>query len=112
MRAAVFGECRMRLCQIIEIDRVAVLQEWHDGAAASAAARGLDRPELMNVMPKYVQALADAGDELGKFTGRRREYVEAHLASRMRHGFHLAAIVEEFGLLGRVITSRWRERPQ
>jgi signal transduction histidine kinase len=67
----------------------------------------LSRPEIENLIPVYLRALSDAGDELGMFTGKRRELVESHLASRLRQGFQLASIIEEFALVGRCIASVW-----
>jgi signal transduction histidine kinase len=84
-----------------------IVRHWARNARRAAAARGLGVPELENIMPKYLYALADAGEELGRFTGKRREHVENHLASRLRHGFEVAEIVEEFALLGRCIAAAW-----
>ncbi len=96
-----------RLAEIIRKHRAEILQLWTRQAQRAAAARGLDRPEFQNVIPKYLLSLADAGDELGRFQGKRREQVEQHLSSRLRQGFPLAEIVEEFALIGRCIAAMW-----
>jgi hypothetical protein len=95
------------LAQIIRERHAEILQRWTTEAQRAAAARGLNRPEFQNIIPTYLHALAEAGDELGRFTGKRREHVESHLSSRLRQGFQLAEIVEEFALLGRCIAATW-----
>lgn len=97
------------LAEIIRSNHTKIIDRWTSEARKAAAARGLDRPEFQNLIPTYLLALADAGDELGLFQGQRRELVENHLSSRLRQGFQLAEIVEEFVLLGRCIASVWNE---
>lgn len=79
-----------------------ILQGWLEDASLAASARGLERPEFTTVMPKYVAALGGAAD-LGDFAGSRRKHVESHLASRIRQGFAIEEIVDEFLLLGRCV---------
>lgn len=96
------------LAQIITTHHGAIVERWTDEASRVAAARGLDRPAFQNLMPTYLHSIAEAGDELGYFTGRRRSQLEAHLSSRIRQGFQLPEIVEEIALLGRCIAETWR----
>src|SRR5437867_980943 len=85
-----------------------ILALWQEEARKAASARGLTRPELMNIIPKYLSALAEASDqELGQYTGSLRELVEHHLSARLRQGFDLAEIIEEIALLGRCIARTW-----
>jgi signal transduction histidine kinase len=95
------------LAEVIRRHNPEILERWTKEAQRSAAARGLDRPEFQNIMPSYLVSLAEAGDELGRFQGKRREHVESHVSSRLRQGFQLAEIVEEFALLGRCIAATW-----
>ena len=95
------------LAEIIRTHHAKILERWTRQAQQVAAARGLDRPEFQNIIPEFLNSLADAGDDLGRFQGKRREDVESHLSSRLRQGFQLAEIVEEFALLGRCIAGIW-----
>lgn len=95
------------LAEIIRTHHAKILELWTRQARQVAAARGLDRPEFQNIIPEFLNSLADAGDDLGRFQGKRREDVESHLSSRLRQGFQLAEIVEEFALLGRCIAGIW-----
>jgi len=85
-----------------------ILALWQEEARKAASARGLTRPELMNMIPTYLSALAEASDqELGQYTGSRRALVEHHLSARLRQGFDLAEIIEEISLLGHCIARTW-----
>jgi signal transduction histidine kinase len=76
-----------------------IVQLWFDEAGRAASARGLAHPELTNVMPSYVSALAAAGD-LGTCAEERVRPLEARLISRAREGVAIAEIVEEVLLVG------------
>jgi hypothetical protein len=62
-------------------------------------------------MSEFLFALASAGGELGRLSGRRRDLVERHLSTRIRQGFDLAEIIEEIAILGRVVSSMWANIP-
>lgn len=100
---------------MIERRSAEILERWAQGAAHAASARGLSRPELLNIMPRYLGSLAASdGPELGK---RQMELVESHVSSRLRHGFELPELQQEFALLGRCIFAEWasipaQERPE
>lgn len=96
---------------IIKGHRDEIFESWLKQATKAASARGLDRPELSNIMPVYLDSLAEAGEDFGSFTGDRRKNVESHYRSRMLHGFQLAEVVEEFALLGRCIARAWQSLP-
>lgn len=82
-----------------------ILESWIGGAALAAAARGLTRPELVNIMPDYLAALARPGvDHPNRLD---LELLENHLSSRLRAGFNLGEVVDEFAILGRAITQTW-----
>lgn len=95
---------RKRIIDILADEHDAILSRWLDAAGQAASARGLDEPELTNVMPKYLAALG-SGDN-------GREYVEGHFSTRLRQGFQLAEIVDEFLLLGRCIVERCFALPE
>ena len=95
------------LGEIVRIRHDDILRIWTGEAQRAAAARGLDSPAFLNLVAEYLSALGDAGEALGHFSGSRRELVESHFSTRLRQGFELAEIVEEFALLGRCITRMW-----
>lgn len=86
-----------------------IFDRWFDEASRVAAARGLDRPEFTNVMPSYIASLAHAHEDLGAFAGDRRRYVESHVASRIRLGFQVEEVVDEFLLVGTCTRRLWEE---
>ena len=87
-----------KISEIVSRERDAIMARWLEEAARAASARGLDQPALTNIMPRYVDSLA--GGEDGRL------HVERHFATRLRQGFQLAEIVDEFALLGRCIVER------
>lgn len=95
------------LTEIIRTHHAAILDCWSREAHRAAATRGLDGPDFTNTIPAYLSALADAQEELGKFTGERRDHVERHFSIRLRRGFPLAEMVEEFAIVGRSIAATW-----
>jgi signal transduction histidine kinase len=99
------------LAEIIRAHHAEILDLWAKEAQRVAAARGLDGPEFQDVVPAYLRSLAEAGDALGRFQGERRALVESHVSSRLRQGFQLAEIVDEFALLGRCIATTWNSDP-
>lgn len=101
------------VADIIHQQRDVIMKLWLEEARAAASARGLSAVALENVMPLYVSALADQL-ETGHVDAndRRSKHVQSHLSSRLRQGFELAEIVDEFGLLGRCIAMRWQALPE
>jgi signal transduction histidine kinase len=72
----------------------------------------MSQPELMSIISEYLSSLAQATDrQLGQFSGSRRTLVESHLSARLRQGFDLAEIIEEFTLLGKCIALMWLAAP-
>jgi|GEM_PF-694408 len=102
----------LSIAAIIDRHREEILELWSKQASKAASARGMSRPELVNIVADYLSSLAQAGDQqLGQFTGRRRSLVESHLSARLRQGFDLAEIIEELALLGRCIAMMWLAAP-
>src|SRR4051812_22421373 len=83
---------------VIARDHAAIMQRWYEHAKTAASARGLDQPATINAMPRYLAALGAGNEGEGP--------AELHLATRLRQGFHLGEIVEEFYLLGRCISDQ------
>lgn len=86
------------LSELIAREQDAIIAQWLEQARRAASARGLGEPALTNIMPRYLAALA-AGED-------GSEHVEHHFAVRLRQGFQLAEIIDEFSLLGRCIAER------
>lgn len=101
------------VAEIIHVHRDEIMKLWLARARDAASARALSAAALENAMPTYLSALADQ-IETGQLdaNGRRQAGVRQHLAARLREGFDLAEIVEEFGLLEQCIAVMWRARPQ
>lgn len=86
------------ISKLITHEREVIIARWLEQARRAASTRGLDQPALLDLMPRYLASLA-AGEDVG-------EVVDRHLAVRLRQGFQLAVIVDEFALLGRCILER------
>lgn len=97
------NESMASLAKLIQQQHEQIMTCWAAKAQQAASARGLDQPELRNVLPRFLSALTDGSDPA--------EFVEHHLADRVRKGFELAEIVEEFVLLERCIASLWLATP-
>jgi signal transduction histidine kinase len=98
----------MRVGESIQTQHRHIIEDWAAQARRAAAARGLSRPELQNMMPRFLSWLAESD---GGAPEQGRELVANHLSSRLRQGFNLSEIVEEFALLGRCIAGVWASAP-
>ena len=97
----------LRLSEYIDRNRERILDAWLHETERVAASRGLSEPEIRNVLPTYLAALgsgADAAEAL-------RKPVANHLAGRLRQGFDLAEMVEEFVALERILQEQWLSLP-
>jgi signal transduction histidine kinase len=90
--------------ELIARNHDTIIRCWLEQAGAVASARGLDAPALQNLMPRYLESLLAPG-------GDGQKHVESHFAARLRQGFLLTEIVEEFELLGRCIADTWAGAP-
>lgn len=100
------------VAKLLRSARHEVLRAWADEASRAAAARGLSRPEFENLVVRFLDALSDERYDLGTFSGRPREVLAAHLSTRLRQGFQLAEIVDEFRVLGECIVTVGGRRPE
>ena len=99
--------------EVVQSRAEQIMQLWGIRAERTASAKGLSRPELQNILPKYLRALADVDEGAAH---RRRRLLESHLSARLRQGFVLPEIIEEILLLGTCVAEVCRgvsadERP-
>lgn len=97
--------------EIIRSHHAEILRRWTAEANQAASARGLDGPEFRNVMPTFLASLAEAGGTRSEGIRNQRQYVESHVSARLRQGFNVGEVVEEFALLGRCISRIWSASP-
>lgn len=79
-----------------------ILESWETEARKSVDCMGLTRAEIVSRMPAFLATLlrpADADSDLVS----QRWLIDSHLADRLRRGFELPQMVEEFHILGRCI---------
>lgn len=100
------GVAMATIAAIIRNEHDAILASWLLEVQRAASARGLNRLALANMMPVYLQALADELAGSHEDAARRRKHVVTHLATRIRQGFDLFEIANEFSQLGRSIAQR------
>lgn len=96
--------------QSLAVHTAEILDAWATEAQRAASARGLSRPELMNLMPKLVAAMLRPGDEAARREAQN-ELIHSHLASRLRAGFELAEVLDEVAILSRVVVHLWMALP-
>ncbi|QAT85727.1 adaptive-response sensory-kinase [Corallococcus coralloides] len=99
------------IAEVIRSHHSEIIQCWVDEATRAASARGLDQPEFRNIMPGYLASLAESRASGGDGDNQQRQHVESHVSARLRQGFHVAEVVEEFAILGRCITQTWATTP-
>ena len=89
-----------------------ILCMWIAEVEAAPSTRGLTRAETLNFMPVYLRSLADPSyGPLGSASELRTHVVETHLTARMRQGFDVAEVVDEFAGVGRCLSRVWAEAP-
>lgn len=91
------------VAEIIRRYQVEIVAEWTAKAQTAASARGLSGPTFTNVMPLFLESLADGAGVHVDAAARRRGHVLGHLAARIRQGFELSEMVAEFDILERCI---------
>jgi signal transduction histidine kinase len=93
------------LAELIHSHHDQIVRRWSEQADRAAASRGLAQPALAPLIPDYLGALAQAGDDLGRCVGEARARLEHHLSGG--EGLEPAELVEELALLGRCIAATW-----
>jgi len=84
-----------------------ILLEWATEAREAASARGLSDVELKNMMPLLLAALTGGAE-----WSALKRHIESHLGDRIRRGFEMGEIVEEFAILERCIADSARRSPE
>lgn len=92
-----------RLRELILERHGEIIRAWSTVASRSASAQGLSRNEVDNLMRAYLASLATEGRDFDAVGNQQRDSLESHLAARLRQGFDLADIIDEFAMLERCI---------
>ena len=102
------------VADIIERVRERLVERWVEEAGRAASARGLDRPQLTNLIPEYLSSLGRS--TAAEPSGEELRLVENHLSHRLRQGFDVSEVLVEFSILTRIVSETLdelspRERP-
>jgi signal transduction histidine kinase len=97
--------------KIIDENADRIVEEWEAEARKSVAAQGLTRAELVNRLPAFLASLLRSEDaSADPNLVSQRWLIDSHLADRLRQGFELPEMVEEFHILGRCLEATWSGR--
>ena len=97
--------------EIIDENADRILDEWEVEARKSVAAQGLTRGELVNRLAAFLASLLRSEDaSADPNLVSQRWLIDSHLADRLRQGFELPEMVEEFHILGRCLEATWSGR--
>jgi len=97
--------------KIIDEHADRIVDAWEVEARQSLAAQGLTRAELVNRLPAFLASLLRSEDALADPNlVSQRWLIDSHLADRLRQGFELPEMVEEFHILGRCLEATWSGR--
>jgi PAS domain S-box-containing protein len=102
-----------KIADFIEQDRELLVQRFLEEAAALESAEGLRPVEVIGSLPAYLATLAvlfREGPRPEPMAAKRR-LEETHLGQRLRLGFTQQETVDEYVLLGRLISQRWEHLP-
>ena len=94
--------------EIIDENADRIVEQWEAEARKSVAAQGLTRGELVNRLPAFLASLLRSDDaSADPNLVSQRWLIDSHLADRLRQGFELPEMVEEFHILGRCLEATW-----
>jgi K+-sensing histidine kinase KdpD len=97
--------------KIIDENADRIVDSWEAEARKSVAGQGLSRAELVNRLPAFLASLLRSDDAAADPTlVSQRWLIDSHLADRLRQGFELPEMVEEFHILGRCLEATWSAR--
>jgi len=97
--------------KIIDENADRIVETWEAEARKSVAAQGLTRAELVNRLPAFLASLLRSEDaSVDPNLVSQRWLIDSHLADRLRQGFELPEMVEEFHILGRCLEATWSGR--
>lgn len=102
-----------RLRRILDENSDRIVESWVADARKSVGGQGLTQAELVGRLPAFIDSLlrsieATAGANIVS----QRWLVDSHLADRLRQGFELPEMVEEFQNLGRCIAATCAAKPE
>jgi signal transduction histidine kinase len=99
--------------KIIDENADRIVDNWEAEARKSVAAQGLTRAELVNRLPAFLASLLRSeGATADPTLVSQRWLIDSHLADRLRQGFELPEMVEEFHILGRCLEATWSARAE
>jgi signal transduction histidine kinase len=97
--------------KIIDENADNIVESWEAEAKKSVAGQGLTRAELVNRLPAFLASLLRSeGATADPNLVSQRWLIDSHLADRLRQGFELPEMVEEFHILGRCLERTWSGR--
>src|SRR5688572_4575272 len=100
----------MRLAEAIAAKKDSILAAWSAQAQKAASARGLSQPELVNILPRYLDALSrTSSQDFGRLSDERVRMMGSQVSSRLRQSVELAAIVDELVFLEHCIVDALHE---
>ena len=88
-----------------------VIDCWQEEAGKSTGAVGLSPADLVSRLPAFVGSLLRASDSPDADGVTQRWLIDSHLSDRLRQGFELPEMIEEFRILGRCIEALWSGTP-
>jgi hypothetical protein len=94
--------------KIIDENADRIVDSWEAEARRSVASDGLTRGEMVSRLPGFLASLLRSEDATtDPDLVSQRWIIDSHLADRLRQGFELPEMVEEFQILGRCIEATW-----
>src|SRR5438093_8044142 len=66
----------VNITTVIQRHHNEIIRLWNEEARLCASARGLTMPTFENLVAEFLSAIASAGDELERLSGRRRDLLE------------------------------------
>src|SRR4029453_13852424 len=92
------------LHEFLSVHGDAVIERWQRQVHERLGAENLDRPELVNEMPRFVaELIAYLRPDTTSALPDGSETAPAHGRQRYRKGFDIDQVIREYGLLGDVI---------
>ena len=85
------------------------MAEWVQAVGQLPAARELDRPTLIDLIPGLLDRIADAADDFaaGRPLHLPVELAEVHASERLARGFDLGQVVTEYAVLRDCVVRLW-----
>jgi signal transduction histidine kinase len=101
------------ISKIIEENSAQIIGRFEVEARRSMVGKGLTRLELVNHLPNYLSSLVQrVSGPTTQQASDQKWLVDSQVASRLRQGFILHEIIDEFVILGRCIAETWSSSPE